>query len=118
MKRWFDARPHPNPLPRGEGTGSGPARWFVNFCGQSSRRSSDETANVSPSPGGEGRGEGKRCHILITDSGLLVRLFYSPPESGAEATAVQTLRVRPAPMFRAKHLDCGAFTAAFAPILT
>ena len=34
-------------------------------------------------------------------------------ESGAEATAVQTLRVRRALMNLAKRLDCGAFTAAF-----
>lgn len=63
MKRWFDAHPHPNPPPRGEGTGSENDRWFVCFFGQSSRRSLDETANVSPSPGAEGRGEGVRHTI-------------------------------------------------------
>ena len=36
-----------------------------------------------------------------------------PSQSGAEVTAVQTLRdVRKRPLF-VKRLDCGAFTAAF-----
>ena len=39
---------------------------------------------------------------------------HATSESGAEATAVQTLRVHHAALFRAKRLDCGAFTAAFA----
>jgi hypothetical protein len=41
-------------------------------------------------------------------------------ESGAKATAVQTLRDVPAPSSRAKRLDCARFTAAFprAPIAT
>ncbi len=34
-------------------------------------------------------------------------------QSGAEATAVQTLRDCPTSPKRAKRLDCGAFTAAF-----
>jgi len=118
MKRWFDAPPHPNPLPRGEGTAIGHIHLCEGASSKSSRRFSRETEHISPSPGGEGRGEGERCHILITNSGLLISLFYSPPQSGAEATAVQTLRVHPAPRLRAKRLDCGVFTAAFAPKLT
>ena len=40
---------------------------------------------------------------------------FRPPESGAKATAVQTLRDGPAFSNFAKRLDCGAFTAAFCP---
>jgi len=39
-------------------------------------------------------------------------------ESGAEATALQTLRADRTPQTRAKRLDCGAFTAALlAPVI-
>ena len=109
MKRWLDARPHHNPLPRGEGTGSVNALGFVCFFSQSSRSFSTETAGVSPSPGGEGRGEGERF-TNFAPAGEFTPLVS---KSGAEPTAVQTLRVcRPLP-FRAKRLDYGAFTAAF-----
>jgi hypothetical protein len=47
-----------------------------------------------------------------------MRLFvfqeFRPFHGGAEAAAVQTLRDCQAPANRAKRLDCGAFTAAFA----
>jgi hypothetical protein len=113
MKRWFDARPHPDPLPRGEGTATERLLLFGRSSRQPSRWLPSETAHGSPSPGGEGRGEGERCHILITNLRLLVSSFLSPSESGAEATAVQTLRVHHAPPDHAERLDCGAFTAAF-----
>jgi len=42
--------------------------------------------------------------------------MQSPPsESGAKATAVQTLRDMRTRTNSAKRLDCGAFTADFAP---
>jgi hypothetical protein len=53
-------RPHPGPLPRGEGA----ANVRFAFCRKSSVQSSRTlfrgTAYDSPSPGGEGRGEGGR----------------------------------------------------------
>jgi len=42
---------------------------------------------------------------------------HTASESGAEATAVQTLRAEPWRGMNAERLDCGAFTAAFAPTL-
>jgi ATP-dependent DNA helicase UvrD/PcrA len=50
----LNARPHPNPLPRGEGTAMDTSR---NAEPWSSNRQTDLN---SPSPGGEGRGEGGR----------------------------------------------------------
>jgi hypothetical protein len=53
-------RPHPGPLPRGEGAAN--ARY--SFCRKSSSQSNHrlfrETANDSPSLRGEGWGEGGR----------------------------------------------------------
>jgi hypothetical protein len=59
-KNGGNARPHPDPLPRGEGTAIVHSSVLGNAFAQSHRRSSSETANGSPSPGGEGRGEGGR----------------------------------------------------------
>jgi hypothetical protein len=55
--RWLDARPHPSPLPRGEGMSLGTTFHFDNHHLQSSVVIAPETANVSPSPAGEGRVE-------------------------------------------------------------
>jgi hypothetical protein len=60
--RMFNAPPHPNPLPKGEGTGSARLSTFKGIAVNSSRRFSRETANVSLSPGGGGQGEGVRSH--------------------------------------------------------
>jgi len=53
---------HYDPLSQGKGTGM--VRF--DFCGKLSDESSCmiffETANITPSPWGEGRGEGGRCH--------------------------------------------------------
>jgi hypothetical protein len=40
------------------------------------------------------------------------KLLLSSSESGAKATAVQTLRATRVSLFVAKRLDCGVFTAA------
>ncbi len=61
-QRMFNDRPHPNPLLRGEGTGCERFENFGRSSGKSSRKLSRETANGSPSPGEDGRGEGERFH--------------------------------------------------------
>jgi hypothetical protein len=58
----IDARPHPDPLPLGEGTADG---CFILRGSFSSRRPlsfCQGAGSVSPSPWGEGRGEGGRRH--------------------------------------------------------
>ncbi len=50
----FNARPHPGPLPQGEGTGSERFLIFGRTSCESGHKFSRETANASPSPGGEG----------------------------------------------------------------
>ena len=61
-QRMVNARPHPSPLPRGEGTGCERFLIFGRTPRKSSREFSREAANGSPSPGGEGRGEGRYNH--------------------------------------------------------
>ena len=57
---WLDVHPHPNPLPRGEGTAVVRSLAVGSASGQSSRRFALETADVTPSPGGSsGSGYGK-----------------------------------------------------------
>ena len=58
--RIINARTQPNPLPRGEGTATTRFDNFGSPSGKSSRGFFEEAANDSPSPGGEGRGEGGR----------------------------------------------------------
>ena len=41
-----------------------------------------------------------------------MQMFFRPDKSGAEATAVQTLRINRASTNCAKRLDCGRFIAA------
>jgi hypothetical protein len=63
----------------------------------------------SPRPSPRGRGGGQRHVLPIRMPGL-----QSPSrESGAEATAVQTLRDGRMHSSCTKRLDCGAFTAAY-----
>ena len=57
-KKMFNARPHPNPLPRGEGTAIADFFFYGSSFGKYSRTIFFETASVSPSPWGEGWGEG------------------------------------------------------------
>jgi hypothetical protein len=54
------ARPHPDPLLRGEGTAIARFDSFEALSGKYSHTTLIETAGVSPSPWGEGRGEGGR----------------------------------------------------------
>ncbi len=74
-----NARPHPGPLPRGEGES---IATLSEFCSprcfrrpRSSRKKRHSLGAIphgpkpgcgSPSPGGEGRGEGERCNNLTT----------------------------------------------------
>ncbi len=78
------------------------------FVSGHTTRASQLSRSPSPRPSPLGRGGENRRALVIRKHGL-----QSPsPESGAEATALQTLRdelVRPS---CAKRLDCGAFTAA------
>lgn len=56
----FDARPHPNPLPRGEGNDGGAFSNFQSTCYSYPLTDTRVAADDSPSPRGEGRGEGGR----------------------------------------------------------
>jgi hypothetical protein len=54
----FNAHPHPDPLPRGEGTAAARLKNFASQLGKSSHMILPAVAMDSPSPRGEGRGEG------------------------------------------------------------
>ena len=78
-KNGFDARPHPGPLPRGEGGAIGRAEFFdtrhavaaLRFFRECSGRFGCSVRRrvrlpkFLPLPGGEGRGEGGQKHHLI-----------------------------------------------------
>ena len=55
--KMFNARPHPNPLPRGEGTAVVCFAFCENFSSRLQRLICKVAGSVSPSPWGEGRGE-------------------------------------------------------------
>jgi hypothetical protein len=59
-REMLNAPPRPDPLPQGEGTGSERFLIFGRTSCESGPKFSTETANASPSPGGEGRREGGR----------------------------------------------------------
>jgi len=89
-KEWFDARPHPNPLPRGEGTAVGGSAPVQSASGQYRRRFSKATANGAPSPGGEGRGEGGRFHIFPSSASIppkTARNQIFQPQRGCDVRA-------------------------------
>jgi prepilin-type N-terminal cleavage/methylation domain-containing protein len=58
--KWFDARPHPGPLPRGEGEVVSALETFRAAGFTTSSVKELRTTILPPSPGGEGRGEGGR----------------------------------------------------------
>jgi len=60
--RTFNDRPHPNPLSQGEGITAMRFDYFGGQLGKLSRWFLRKPMNVSPSPGGEGRGEGGRSN--------------------------------------------------------
>src|SRR2546426_12261265 len=71
--------PHPDPLPRGEGTAS-IAQWKADGCGLFSRRS-----RIHPLPKGEGRGEGERREVppaYRTNPGIVELGDYSGRSGG------------------------------------
>jgi len=59
-KCMFNDRPHPDPLPRGEGTAAVRFGGFVNAISKPAAWFIQDAAKDSPSPGGEGRGEDGR----------------------------------------------------------
>jgi hypothetical protein len=60
----MNARPHPDPLPRGEGTPFVNAEKFVSVSRESDREFAVEAASDSPSPWGEGQGEEGRYNSI------------------------------------------------------
>ncbi|TAK99516.1 MAG: tetratricopeptide repeat protein [Verrucomicrobia bacterium] len=60
----LNARPHPGPLPRGEGESSSASSEIVSGSSGGSLTSKKETPTVIPSLGGEGQGEGGRSNTL------------------------------------------------------
>ena len=60
--KWFNPRPHPGPLPRGEGESCAAFSQIVNRQQRGSHSNKQRLLNLAPSPGGEGWGEGERDH--------------------------------------------------------
>ena len=60
--KMFNARPHSNPLPQGEGTAVAHLIFHKSFSSRWQRSVCQIAGSVSPSPWGEGRGEGDRNH--------------------------------------------------------
>ena len=60
----WNARPHPGPLPRGEGESFSVSWNVVSQCPPDALSQKLDRATATPSPGGEGRGEGERQTIL------------------------------------------------------
>jgi hypothetical protein len=56
----FNARPHPGPLPRGEGESSAAAGPIWSRRLLDARPRKQRRLFAIPSPGGEGQGEGER----------------------------------------------------------
>jgi hypothetical protein len=81
------ARPHPDPLPRGEGTAKAHTRFFGRLFGQSSRGFTIKTASDSPSPWGEGRGEGGRDPAQTSNS----KKKTEPPHVGCYTNKIAPL---------------------------
>jgi len=60
----FNSRPHPGPLPRGEGGLFAGFRPYWSRRWLEARSTTQGRPSVIPSPGGEGQGEGSR-HTII-----------------------------------------------------
>ena len=64
----LNARPHPGPLPRGEGELLSVSRDVVSRRLPGALLETGEHSNAVPSPGGEGQGEGGRHTICFQNS--------------------------------------------------
>jgi mono/diheme cytochrome c family protein len=115
----FIARPHPDPLPRGEGTGMNAARKFGNVlpnlrwlanCQERlpptpARQTSRWRRMILPLLGGEGRGEGGRHDKLrwaaLTACLVLICLFLPPAAPAVEAPpeAIEFFETKIRPLF-------------------
>ena len=88
--------PHPDPLPRGEGTAIVCSPLSINQLATAGvptqRRKTKSGADASPSPGGEGRGEGGPRNTILLISHVLTELAPEQIEAlvrfAANATSV------------------------------
>ena len=79
-----DARPHPGPLPRGEGGSFAVATENLRLRLPDARWKNQRARTAVPSPGGEGQGEGGRKTIFFgpTRGGkCLARLRFEQPSN-------------------------------------
>ncbi len=65
---FFKTRPHPGPLPQGEGESFAVSRHIVILRLLDAHSQKCTRSHAVPSPGGEGQGEGGRYPILFRDS--------------------------------------------------
>jgi hypothetical protein len=103
--------PHPDPLPRGEGTAIAAFVFLEKSSGKSNAWIFQKTGNDSPSPLGEGRGEGKVIIIYFEASR---RCPLSPPPSDGNNLVMDAVRVAaiPARSFLESILCRGAIASS------
>jgi hypothetical protein len=78
---WFNARPHPSLLPRGEGESLAVSPENLRLGGASGHRVISGLTEAVPSPGGEGQGEGglpNSLEILVLQPAEIFEGFRPP----------------------------------------